>query len=60
MMDYKVKVIEAHYVEKTYYISAKNKKDARLKAKGMEWYDATPDEPTGNLKVHQIKSITQH
>ena len=49
MKTYEIEVIELHEVKKTYYIEAKTKAKAQIKAKNGEWDDASPDEYTGNI-----------
>jgi len=56
---YKLEVEEYHLVNKTYYIRADNKKDARKKAKNQGWFDASADEHTGIVSNVIVKSIVE-
>ena len=42
-MEYEIKVIEYIAYEKTIYVEAGNKKEARKKAKNQDWFDAGAD-----------------
>ena len=56
---YKVYTRELHVVKKTVYVEAKNKAEARCKVKDHDWYDAEPDEHTGDVDRTIIKNIEE-
>ena len=56
-MEYEIEVIELHEIKKTYFVTADNKKDARIMARENNWHDASGDEPTGIIRKTEIKSI---
>ena len=59
MKMYKVYTVELHVVKKTVYVEAKNKTQARSKVKDHDWYDAEPDEYTGDVDRTIIKNIEE-
>ena len=54
--EYKVKTIQLFEVFKTMYIEAENVKEAKIKAKNHDWFDASPDEIGDTVKI-KIKSV---
>ncbi len=67
MKTYKVKVIETHYCERTYYINADNKTKARADAKSFLYIDPYSKESwLGSDKVKVISvdvdenDLTEH
>tara|TARA_R100001463_G_scaffold14310_1_gene37698 strand:+ start:3424 stop:3606 length:183 start_codon:yes stop_codon:yes gene_type:complete len=60
MKEYKIKTVQYLVFEKTVYVEAKNKTEAKNKAKNNDWYDAEGDEYTGDIickKVDKIEEI---
>ena len=58
MKNYTLKVQELHIHEREYYVEAKNKAEARLKAKNDEWDDANEGDWCGVEKT-RILSIKE-
>ena len=60
MKNYEVNVVELHEIEKTYYIKAENKREARRLAKAGEWDDASGDMETGIINKRIVKSVEDY
>ena len=59
-MNYEIKVIEYITFEKTIYVQANNKKEARAKAKKQDWFDASADGITLDNGVKKVLSIKDY
>ena len=59
-MEYEIKVIEYITFEKTIFVEADNKKEARAKAKKQDWFDAGPDGTTLDVGVKKVLSIKEY
>ena len=59
MNEYKIKTIQYHVVEKTVYVEAKNKAEAKVKARNHEWDDAEGDEFTGEIIFKRVNEIQE-
>ena len=56
LKDYEIKTVQLVEVFKTMYVEADNVKEAKLKAKNHDWFDASADE-VGDIVRIKIKSV---